>query len=745
MITQSQGAASVTAATAKLTQNATDLAAAAAKVAAMTADKTTEDAALAKAQADLATAVASNNTLLAQVAELQSELASSTATSPELEAALTALNAALGTAGTTTPPVVVPPVVVPPVVIPPTADDALIQAVLTDSSVAGMDARLGPSAPAGMTLPDVWTRPQVPSTDLGFDGGPPPMGNVSQGLSTTAAPVPVTVPPTAKPKFDFGSTDLNIAGVDDQDLVVNPSNLAAVNSDGGPGPQGVGVYRLRLEEHANGGVQLCPVLGWDDLNTVPDQAAVIGHTASYGMGNKLGRCIKMARARINRYDGGFGLYDGARGGAAYIGTMPTTTAWSPWSGEQLDPNFIPLCLGVSSQNEFLVVGVHDKSTGTGKLVLIVNWGGAYYNNGALKNLPFDFYEPHPGLVQSGVITGMKIIGTVDLPIKWPTSISLATSRNTGSDRIEGDDGNAAYLSKYDTTIPGWTDTFDISTQAGRAAFLAKNGGWIATWGKIVVASKYEDKVVQLDATALFKGYHDQYFTTQANYDVTRPTGLVTGNFWQFYDTTNPAVWPYMAPAWVPTVTRVLDVTRPTVAWMLETNDGAFVVGAEDGTLRWFKDDGTADGSLQLGANITSIKDDKYQGGVRNGYLTVVSRGARAVYGVWSKLVKWTIQDSKLLDPVDAGTADTHGIADREVWVLGFNDKKVFAYRNSVLSLQTQGGAIFGTGPTAEADKIAADAAVAAGTVPLPPIEGLEFVGSFNLPGHPSSGADSNVN
>ncbi len=624
--------------------------------------------------------------------------------------------------------------VTPPPPPPPTGDDAAILAKYRDSTVPGMDARLGPKATGANPAPDVWTRGQVPTTDLGWLEGAPPMAMLSEGLSIIAPPPPVTNPPTDKPWYDFGSDELNIAAVDDAELVVNPSNPSAVNSDGGPGPQGLGVYRLRLEEHSHGGIQMKPVIPWNEPETVPDKRAVMGHTASFGMGNKLGRCIQQARGRVNRYDGGFGLYDKARGGMAYIGTMCTNTAWSAWAGEQLDDNFIPLCMAVSSQNEFLFVGVHDGSTNTGKLVVVVNWGSLNAGEG---QFPFDFREPMPGLVQSGVVLGMKIIGTVDLPVKWPTSISVATSRSW-NDRIEGADGNAAYLRDW-----------DLSTKALRDLFLAKNRGWIADWGEIVIASKEENKVVQVDATTLYQGYRDQYFTTDEKWAASRPQNPGE-SWWKVYNTADQSVWPNMAASFTPTVTRTIDLTRPTVAWMLETNDGAFVVGDEAGVLHWYKDDGSVDGTLQLGANITSIRDDKYKGGVRTGNLVVTSRGARTVYGVTGKEVKWQLNDQKLGDPVDAGTADTHGIEDRSIWVLDFSGKRVCHYRNTKIVLATQGGGILGTGPTTQADKAAYDAALAAqaagGTDPLPPIrEDLEFLGSFDLPGHPVSGTDSNVN
>lgn len=736
MTTDSQGTAIAKAATAKLKQDETDLAALRAQVSTLTTSGTASAATLAQAQADLAAAVTRSNALLAQVTDLQSQLSTQTALTAEFQAALEELNAQLAGGTTTPPPVVVPP----PVVLPPTADDAVIQAALTDSSLAGINNRLGADS-TGLDVsgfPDVWTRPEVPTTDMGFSGGASSMGTYSQGLSITAAPAG-TGP---KPGFDYGSTEVGIIAVDDKPFLVNPTNPAAVNSDGGPGPQGVGLYRQRTEEHAEGMVRLMPRTGYNAAGSdFPDMQAVAGHTASYGMGNKLGNFIDVIRGRINRYDAGFALADKTRGGTAYIGTIPTQTAWSPWSGVQLNDNFIPLCLGLSSQNEFLYVGVHDKATNSGKLVIIVNWGG-FYQKG--KEFAADFMSPHPGLLQSGVVIGMKVIGTVDLPIKWPTSLSVATARNTGSDRIEGPDGNAAGLSTYDVSIPGWRDTYDLSTQAGRNAFLAKNGGWVPTWGKIVIASKPENKVVQLDATALYQAYRDQYFTTQANYDVTRPQNP-GGAWYQIYDYTNAAVWPYILPAWVPTVTRVLDVARPTVAWMLETNNGAFVIGCEDGNLRWFKDDGTVDGTLQLGPNITSIKDGKYKGGVRLGDILVVSRGARSVYGVHGKQVNYTIQDVKLLDPVDAEEGDTHGIETRFIDVLSFADKKIWSYRNTKLVMATQGGVVIGTGPTAEADRISAAAAIAAGNTPNPPVEQLECTGSRDLPGHGFKLWGSNVN
>ena len=602
----------------------------------------------------------------------------------------------------------------------PPVDDAAILAEVTDSSLAGIEKRLGPAAPAGMVLPDVWARPIVPTVGLA-------RSNYSEGLGTQTAA-----------QFDYGSTEANIIAVADDPLVITVSGAN----------NGVGVYRPRIEESADGVVSEFPAVPWNG-QTFPDPHTA-GHVANYGMGDKLGRPIAIARGKINRYDVGFVLYDESRGGVAYIGTVGTQTAFAPWSGEQLPAGKIPLSLCLTSQNEFLLVGVHDRATGKGQIGVLCNWAGGDLQQKATGSaFPPDWATAHPGLMNTGVVTGMKILGWVDLPIKWPTNIDCVCSPGV-NDRIEGPDGNASYL-----------NIWDLSTQANRDAFVAKNGSWIATWAKACVTSKYESKAVMVDLTALVQGFKDQYFTTQALNDATAYVNP-TRSWYEVYgdpvtgrvDDAAPSLWPYgfaFKPEWTPMVGAVIDVPTPTSLLMSERGEAEVAVGCADGMVRFFNFDGTPNGSLQLGPNITSLYHDKYKGAIRAGGFVAVSRVDRAVYRVSNfgptGAVTLTLQDNRMLDPVAAGMGDTHGIEMPYIWVCDFTGKKVLEYRLGRLEFYgNQGSAVFGTGPTAVADQVAYAAAVAAGTTPLPPIhEEPEFGGSMDLPGKPFAGSDSNVN
>ncbi len=645
--------------------------------------------------ATITTLQAQNATLTAQVATLQAQLNSSGQITADLQKALDDLKAASkanadllnGGGSTSNPP-------------PPPTDDVGILADVTDNTQAGVNKRLGATAPAGMVLPTVWERPQAQTTDTGF--GKPFMNYFSQGLSITGSG-----------NFDYGSTDDNILAAFDP-----ASGPLAVDSNGMP-VQGLGVFHLRTEEHSGGQVQTAPTTGWNSSLIEPDS---VGHFL-FGPQpvGKIGRPIAVARAKINRYDVGVVLYDESGGGVGYFGTVGTPTAHAPWSGTTLPAGKIPLCIAVSSQNEFVLVGVHDRATGKGQLLIYWNWAGNDLQQKAVgMQFPPDFPVAHPGLTNSGVVTGVKLFGVFDLPIKWPTSVDCVCSPNTTGDRIEGPDGNASYL-----------NIWALDTQSQRDAFLARNGGWISTWGKAAVASRYENKVVMIDLAPLFAGVRDQYFGSQANYDATAYTSP-GGNWWSAYDINNPQTFPWgveARPSWAPVITKVIDVpASPTAMLMSEHGDAEVATTSLDGYVNFFKFDGSADGRIHVGDNPVHLSHDK-AAGIRNGGPVVTCRASRSVVLLsgWGSgaTITTTVQDSALLDPVAADVGDTHGLQMRYITIADFNGKAIRGYRLSPLILATQGGATFGMGPT--------------GT------DAIERTGSFIFQAKPFALSDSNVN
>ncbi len=578
-------------------------------------------------------------------------------------------------------------------------DDPAILAEVTDHSLASVDNQLGPKASLGMILPNVWQRGQSPHYDSGF--GVPFMGNFSTGLFVTGSG-----------SFDYGSTSAQIVVVPDDPLVITDS----VPNDG------LGLYRLRTEEHSEGQVQTAPVVAW---NGQLIDAASTGHIQS-GLGAQLGVPFKVARGKHNRYDAGVCLYDESRGGVGYFGTCGTETAFAPWSGTTMLAGKIPLCIAVDTYSGFVYIGCHDRATGRGQLAIYWQWTGNDLQQLATGfGFPFDFPVAHPGLLGSGVVTGVKCFGYFDLPVKWPTSVDIVVE-NAGADRVQGPDGNASYL-----------NIWPLDTAPQRADFLAQNSGWIPNWGKACVVSKYENKAVMIDCSALYAGVKDQYFGSQANYDQTAYTN--PGGVWyQKYDINNPMTFPWgvaAKPSWAPVIGATVTLpSAPTSMLMSELGDARVAIGTADGNLRFYTFAGVAEDVVAVGLNPCHICHDKGPagGGPRRGGAMgpiVTCRGARSIVFLdkWATgaAVSFTLQDSNMLDPVNTECADMHGAQARIITVCCFEDKTVRNYRLTDLTLATQSGAVFHMGPT-DTDLV-------------------ECGGVMNLPGHPFAVSGSNVN
>src|SRR4029077_6173330 len=81
---------------------------------------------------------------------------------------------------------------------------------------------------------------------------------------------------------------------------------------------------------------------------------------------------------------------------------------------------------------------------------------------------------------------------------------------------------------------------------------------------------------------------------------------------------------------------------------------------------------------------------------------VVSRGDRALQ--WVKFTKdqgtivRELRDERMIDPVYAEIADTHGIETQIVTVADFRGRKIINYRCSPVVFATNGGAKFGCAP-----------------------------------------------
>jgi hypothetical protein len=647
--------------------------------------------------------------LKAKVLELQN----STSTSEQDQAALDAIQARI--TGITLKLEALDALTPPVVVTPPGGDetDAQIKAEVEDYTLSGINKRFGPTAPEGMVIPDVWERPVVPGKDLGYNDYIAPKGPYSEGLETSTVP---PEPPAARIRFDYGSDDLQVGF------------LSKVPFEPTTPPKGYEVGRLRVSDHSGGSVMMAPVKGYNYQSSTPgigDRDGV-AHVI-YNMKEDLGPIIQIASGKVNRYDCRPGLYGRkGRGKGGFWGMFGTQTAFPSWAGADLLPEMIPLCITVSPQNEFVYIGCHNEKTNKGCVAVFWLGSGNDLLSKQNKGFPFDWKVCYPGLINSGMIAMTKLFGYFDLPIKWPTNIDINCTAGANT-RIQGKDGNAAYLSAW-----------DLSTAEERALFLKQNPGWIPTWGKACVTSKYEDKMVMLDFTALYAGVREQYFSTPEKF--AEVAYQHPGSAYGSYDLKDPMVWPWgkeAKPEWAPVVTNVIDIPTPNFMLMHLRDDCTIGIVSPDGNWRCYNwSDGSLISTKYVGVNPVHMNHDKGAAGAdarrANSGPIITCRGDRSITGFdsWGSNAKaiYKIQDPILKDPVAAEAQDMHGIETRLIVVADLNGEQVVSYRASPLKFATQGGKVVPIGPD--------------GVNPPPSFERL---GEYALDGNPYTVSGSNIN
>ncbi len=210
-------------------------------------------------------------------------------------------------------------------------------------------------------------------------------------------------------------------------------------------------------------------------------------------------------------------------------------------GVQLPPGMVPTAMEVSAYNEFLYVTVWDTNTITGKLAVIA-LRPRQQAVGSPSQTPNTRY--YWGLPGAWTITGMKLIGLVDLPFAAPTSVDVYNNVIQGNPRGFGDNDNP---------VLG-----DLSRQSARDRWFnapAEPFFGEDTWrqnaqsGYAVVASRSEGKVAFINLRPLFQFYRTMYMTTQVNYDQTTTAG-----------------WPFtfaQRPEQIPTIAATVNVPQPT--------------------------------------------------------------------------------------------------------------------------------------------------------------------------------------
>lgn len=388
-----------------------------------------------------------------------------------------------------------------------------------------------------------------------------------------------------------------------------------------------------------------------------------------------------------------------------VGTAGTATSQGTHPTFQFPPDKVPTAVAVTSRNEMALVTVFDTKQRRGQLAVLALESHA-------PNFAHDWHQRYPLLPSVASYSDIKLLGYVDLPIKLPSAVS-GGGNSTGGWLHSSNGGNA---------LP---KDIDLANPDLRASFLkGNNDGWMSSAGFAVVLSKNENKAVFVDLKPLFHGVRQAYCGSNESWVRTRDLGP------------KPKQWPWTfeaEPSLKPVVIGDVDVPKPVSVFARTTggeHSRAFI-GCQDGTMISFKTDSAGikeAGRMTVGKNPVWIAHKGLAGGSETGFI-VVSRGDRALQWVKFSKDQGTItrelRDERMVDPVYAEVADTHGIETQLVTVADFKGRRIINYRTSPVVFATNGGARYGCGPK--------------GT------DEFECGGVMPFPGNPLAVCGSNVN
>lgn len=367
-----------------------------------------------------------------------------------------------------------------------------------------------------------------------------------------------------------------------------------------------------------------------------------------------------------------------------VGTAGTATSQGTHPVFQFPPDKVPTAVAVTPRNEMALITVFDTKSRKGQLAVLALESCA-------PNFAHDWHERYPLLPSVASYSDLKLLGYVDLPIQLPSALSGGGDR--GWSWLHASNGGNALPKDIDLSHPDM-----------RASFVkGNNAGWLSSSGFAVVISKHEQKAVLVDLSPLFAGVKQAYFGSTESWGKTRDLGP------------KPKQWPWTfdaEPSMKPKVLGSVDVPRPISVYARPTGGehARAFIGCQDGTLISFKPGGPEGlreaGRMTVGKNPVWLAAKGTPGGADTGFI-VVSRGDRALQ--WVKFTKdqgsivRELRDERMIDPVYAEIADTHGIDVQLVTVADFKGRKIINYRCSPIVFATNGGAKFGCGPKGDDD------------------------------------------
>ncbi len=383
-----------------------------------------------------------------------------------------------------------------------------------------------------------------------------------------------------------------------------------------------------------------------------------------------------------------------------IGAAGTNTSGYAYPCLMLPRNKAPTAVAVTNGSEFALVAVWDTAALKGQVAVIALESSSAVRAG---NPSEQRPQPAPGLWNWGILTGMKLLGFVDLPgMNAPTEIAAVGNRPTKECSLNG---RWAPLGRVDLAQPSVRESY----------WKGENRDQIQSAGFAVVISKYEKKAAFVDLRPLFQYYREMYFASPENFEKTRKSGP------------GPKEWPTTfeaEPRCKPRVVATLTLPSPPTAVHASPFGGAAraraFVATLDGRIRIYSVGGLAEeapsspagiqlvGYVPVGRNPTRIAYVQWDWDYRLDELIVCCRGDREICFVKldgsmnSGAVTKRLRDSRLADPVSVENTTTAFNHCFLISVCDFKGRQVINYRYGAFTTQNEPKASFAMGPDGKA-------------------------------------------
>lgn len=581
-----------------------------------------------------------------------------------------------------------------------------------DGSANAVDRRLGPDEAALAKLNKTPVKPAKPKAK--------PKSGAKDAEAATSADGEIWLPPE-----QFCKTARHGAGMfftvggppSDKDGDFSSTHAQVLYVPDKPGDPGVD--RISILDMASMVFSCKPEPTW--WGGTHPEPAVTTPAWMQASGGQLGMPVAMTRAYGNWANSGLMIFT-----SGLVGAAGTCTSQSKHPFLMLPKGKIPTAISITNKSEFALITVWDVEKLQGQVAVLALES---MNKESLMGL-YEWHEQHPGLPSVGGLRAMKLLGFIDLPFATPTAITAVGNRTHTWITLAGKN---SFPRDVDLAKPEMRESF----------YSGENNDILDTAGFAVVTSRYENKATFIDLQPLFAFYREMYFTTQENYQRTRDQGP------------EPKRWPFAFetdPRAKPVVVKTVPVKEPTAVRATVSGGAAarVYIATMEGRLQIWRVGGLAteaaassgeigqSGEVRVGRNPTCLAYNKNPGwgspDTMNNEIIVVSRGDREVQwvhftssatGDTGEITKRLRDPQRLLDPVFAEVADTHGTESYVISVLDFKGRKVVNYRFGPVVFHTNGGKRFDMGPDGKA--------------------AFECGGMMSFPGFPFAISGTNVN